>query len=72
MRGFASLGPVHDAEEVFQIGKGPGGLFVLASEHIHRFGRLHLDRLAPVGSGPCCAEISLKVCEGRFHANQIV
>jgi hypothetical protein len=67
MRGFAAVGPVHNAEEVLQIGKWPGGLFVLASKHIHRLGRFHLDCLTPVSSGPRCAEIPLKVCEGRFH-----
>jgi len=72
MRGFAGLGPAHDPEKVFQIGKGPGGVFVLASEHIDYFGRFHFDRLAPIGGGPCGTEIPLKVREGRFHANQIV
>jgi hypothetical protein len=61
MRGFAALGPVYDAEEVFQIGEGPGGLSILAGEYIHRFGRFHLDRFAPVGGGPGRAEVPLKV-----------
>jgi hypothetical protein len=72
MRGLAALGLAHDAEEMLQIGKGPGGVLVLASEHINHFGRFHLDRLSAIGGGPCCAEIPLKVCESRFHANQIV
>jgi hypothetical protein len=72
MRGFAALGSVHDAEQVLQVSEGAVGLFVLASEHIHRFGRFHFDGFAPVGSGPRGAEVPLKVREGRFHANQIV
>jgi hypothetical protein len=62
----------HDAEEMLQIGKGLGRVLILSSEHINHVGRFHLDCLAPIGGRTCCAEIPLKVCEGRFHANQIV
>src|ERR1035438_3250569 len=45
MRGLTELGLAHDAEEMLQIGKGLGGVLVLASEHINHFGRFHLDRI---------------------------
>jgi hypothetical protein len=72
MRGLAALRLAHYAKKMLQIRKGPGGVLVLASEHINNFGRFHLDGLSAIGGGPCCAEVPLKVREGRFHANQIV
>ena len=70
MRGFGARDPVDDAEQGFQIGKGPRRLVAYLGEDVSGGARYHLDCLSTIGRGAGGAKIPLKVGEGGFHGNQ--